>query len=322
MALLNRMHFDTPPLMFAAWPGMGNVALLAMDYLRKHVDARFFAEVDMSPFFTPEAIVVENGMARFPEIPKSIFHQHHNPDVIIFESNTATGGKDGITIVNGILDVARQLKAPRIYTAAAYAQPMSHRTPSRMYSACNRERLRRELTQSGVRPLPSGYVSGLNGLLLGIAASQDVEAACFLATIPSYAAAIAYPKASLSIVNAIARVTRLEVDTRELEAEVAATDTVLEEIEQRMRNFFTSAEQGESQAPEGFEEPEPLTRESSQVEHDRVPAFAMEKIERLFQEARDNRQKAMELKSELDEWGLYELYEDRFLDLFKENGEQ
>jgi proteasome assembly chaperone (PAC2) family protein len=313
------MHFDTPPIMFAAWPGMGNVALLAMDYLRKRVDARLFAEVDMNPFFVPEAIVVENGIAHFPDIPKSIFHQHHNPDVVIFESNTATGGKDGITIVNGILDVARQLKSPRIYTAAAYSQPMSHRTTSKIYSACNRRSIREELTQSGILPLPAGYVSGLNGLLLGIAEAQDIEAACFLSTIPSYAAAIAYPKASLAIVNAITHVTRLSIDTGELEEEVKAADSVLEEIEQRMRSFFSAAvDQQEAESDESFERFSP-EQEPSRPEHDHIPAFAMEKIERLFHEAKGNRTKAMELKRELDEWGLYALYEDRFLDLFKED---
>ncbi len=42
-----------------------------------------------------------------------------------------------------------------------------------------------------------------------------------------------------------------------------------------------------------------------------------EKIERLFQEAKFDRNKAYELKRELDKWGLFEKYEDRFLDLFK-----
>jgi hypothetical protein len=45
----------------------------------------------------------------------------------------------------------------------------------------------------------------------------------------------------------------------------------------------------------------------------------MDKIERLFIEARQDRAKARELKAELDRWNLYELYENRFLDLFEED---
>jgi hypothetical protein len=45
----------------------------------------------------------------------------------------------------------------------------------------------------------------------------------------------------------------------------------------------------------------------------------MEKIERLFLEARADRTRAPELKKELDRWNLFELYEDRFLDLFEDD---
>jgi hypothetical protein len=43
----------------------------------------------------------------------------------------------------------------------------------------------------------------------------------------------------------------------------------------------------------------------------------MERIEKLFLEARLDRSKAIVLKNELDRWDLYKNYEDRFLDLFK-----
>jgi hypothetical protein len=44
----------------------------------------------------------------------------------------------------------------------------------------------------------------------------------------------------------------------------------------------------------------------------------MEKVEKLFKEALADRAKAIVLKEELDRWDLYKLYEDRFLDLFKD----
>ena len=43
-----------------------------------------------------------------------------------------------------------------------------------------------------------------------------------------------------------------------------------------------------------------------------------EKIENLFDEVKQDKSKAPLLKSELDRWNLYELYEDRFLDLFRD----
>lgn len=37
----------------------------------------------------------------------------------------------------------------------------------------------------------------------------------------------------------------------------------------------------------------------------------------MFQEAREDRAKAVRLKEELDRLGVYPAYEDRFLDLFR-----
>jgi hypothetical protein len=67
-----------------------------------------------------------------------------------------------------------------------------------------------------------------------------------------------------------------------------------------------------------------ITIEEEPVElhphHDKkIPGYIMERIEKLFTEAKGDRNKASSLKSELDRWDLYGLYEDRFLDLFKEN---
>jgi len=111
--------------MFASWPGMGNVAIMAMDYLRRTVDARLFAELDMGPFYVPEEVIVHEGMASFPEFPRSFFHEQHEPNLVFFESTIQIEGQDAMTIAETVLDVAKKLKAPRIYTAAALPTAMS-----------------------------------------------------------------------------------------------------------------------------------------------------------------------------------------------------
>ena len=60
-------------------------------------------------------------------------------------------------------------------------------------------------------------------------------------------------------------------------------------------------------------------KEGERSGEERVSQFVLNKIERLFLEARTSREKALELKRELDRWGLFEMYEDRFLDLFKKD---
>jgi proteasome assembly chaperone (PAC2) family protein len=305
MKLLHDVTFSSPPTMLAAWPGMGNVGLIAMDFLRKNLNAGLFAEIDMSPYFIPDSIIVKDGIAQLPEIPSSVFHYIADPAIIIFESNAQVGGKDGIAIIKTILDIARQYGVSRIFTAAALAQPMSYQAVSDVLIACSGPAHLDSIKHFGVVPMPDGYIAGLNGLLLGIAASRGIDAACLLATMPSYAANMPYPKASLEIVKVFQRIFPVTLDLAELTASVGEMDRQLAAIEERIKQLFPAEKEQDE--------------EMSGIDEEKVPHYIMEKIEKLFQKAEQDRSAARELKKELDKWNLFELYEDRFLDLFEDN---
>jgi proteasome assembly chaperone (PAC2) family protein len=109
MKIYENIKFDTNPIMIATWPGIGNVGIMAANYIREKIDARPFAEIDMRPYFFPEAVFVNDGIADFPGIPSSMIYYSQNPDVLIFESNMQITGKDGLAI-------AKSLKRFAVYT--------------------------------------------------------------------------------------------------------------------------------------------------------------------------------------------------------------
>lgn len=303
MRMFEEVHFDVPPILLAAWQGMGNVGLITMDYLRRKSEAKPFAEIDMSHFMVPESIVVKEGIAQFPEIPTSTFHYVKDPALIIFESNSQVGGREGMAIIKTILDIAEQFRVNRVFTSAAFAQQMSHQSESKVMAASNKPSLLHLMQEFGVSSMPDGYIAGLNGLLLGAAASRDIEAACLLGTIPSYATALSYPRASMEILKVLKQVCNLDLDLEELSLAVSELDQQLGAIEDRIREFFPALNQQDE--------------ELANMHHDEVPQYIMDKIEKLFEKVAKDRSKAGELKDELVRWNLYELYEKRFLDLFK-----
>jgi predicted ATP-grasp superfamily ATP-dependent carboligase len=305
MKVIKEIEFSSPPVMLAAWPGMGNVGLIAMDYLRRKMGAELLAEIDMSPFFIPESIIVKDGIAQLPEIPSSVFHCTKNPNLIIFESNAQISGKDGITLIKNILDLARQYNVSRIFTAAALAQPMSFQAVSDVLASCSSSAYLDAIKHAGIVPMPDGYIAGLNGLLLGVAASRGLDAACLLATMPSYAANMPYPKASLEIVKLFNRLLFINVDLDELNATVEEMNQQLSAIEERIRQLFPVEKEADEEMPEDLDE-------------EKVPHYIMEKIEKLFAKVGRDHSAAPELKRELDKWNLYKLYENRFLDLFED----
>ncbi|MFP4014017.1 MAG: PAC2 family protein [Chitinispirillaceae bacterium] len=306
MRILEDVSFKGRPTVLAAWPGMGNVGLITVDYLRRSLNAVPFAEIDMSPYFIPESIVVKDGIAQFPEIPSSRLYHCKEPDLVIFESNAQFGGRDGILIIKMLLDLVGDFNAQDIFTFAAFSLPISYRDQSEVLVTSNNPRMFSKISTLGLSPMPDGYIAGMNGLLLGVAASRGMDAACLLGTIPNYAANLHYPKASLEIIKSISRILDLSPATSELEDSILQMDQQFFSIEERIKEFFPSVNKDED-------------FEIGQLQEDKVPHFVMDRIERLFQEAAENIETASELKKELDRWNLFELYEDRFLDLFEED---
>lgn len=291
------------PIMIAGWPGMGNVALGVVDYLRKSLKAVRFAEIQIDPLATLDSVEIADGIARFPRPPKNTFYCAKDQGLIIFEGEMQLHGQGGISLLNKVLDVAQDFKTTRIYTGAAFPFPISHKEVSDIYGAVNKEGLRDILKKHNVKLMEGGHISGLNGLMLGFAEKKNIEAICLLATMPQYAISLPNPKASGAIIETLSRILNFEIGLEELKEYIKDMDEKMALIEEKVKDVLTIEE----------EEPESPPAEK------KIPAYIMEKIERLFREAKLDKSKAMILKKELDRWDLYKLYEDRFLDLFKEN---
>ncbi len=290
------------PILLCAWPGMGNVALGAIDYVRRKLKAIRFAEIETKEFQVPGVILVEKGVTKFPSLPRNVFYFTKDPDLIIFEGESQLMGKPAERVMQEILDLAGEFKVKRIFTSAAFPVSLSHREESQVYGVVNEESLRKTLVEFGVKIMEGGEIAGMNGLLLGYAAGRGIEGICLLATLPVYALGFSNPKASKAIVEILARMLELKIDLTDLEAEVQQMERNFEVIEEKIKEVF------------------PLAKEEEvKEEEEKVPSHIMEKIEKLFKEAQVDRKKAYELKRELDRWKLFEIYEDRFLDLFKDH---
>ncbi len=294
------------PVLIAGWPGMGSVGAGAISYLRRNLNATHFADVDMSEYFTPDSVVVEDGLAKLPDIPSNAFYYIRELNLIIFESEAQISGAGGITLMKQILDLAEDLNVRSIYTGAAFVMPISQKEPVKVFGVANKVSLKNLFVPYGVEILDQGQISGLNGLLLGFAGLRDIEAACFLATMPQYAVNIPNPKASREILRVFENLLEIKIDMANLDEAVAQMSQTMTDIEDRIQKTFMNSEM--------FEEDE-----KEEIEEDKVPQYVMEKIESLFKEVKMKRskEKAAQLKKELDHWNLYNLYEDRFLGLFR-----
>ena len=297
------------PTLLAAWPGIGSVGVGALDYVRRKLGGEPIAELDLSEHFTPEAVIVKDGLTdSFSDLPTHVFYYVAEPELLIFESEAQMGGTEGMALMGQVLDFAQSLKTRRIYTAAAQAMAVGHTEPVKVFAAANGVAFRDELAAREIDILEQGVISGLNGLLLGVAGLREVEAACLLATMPMYAQMMPHPRGSREILQVLQGLLGFSVDTSELDEAVGRMDETMSEIETKIRATFSAMEKDEDEI-EGLGE----------VTEEEVPQYVMQKIEELFAEVQSERsqEKATQLKHELDKWNLYGLYEDRFLNLFR-----
>ncbi|MDD5427813.1 MAG: PAC2 family protein [Candidatus Omnitrophica bacterium] len=293
------------PVMIAGWPGMGSVALGVVDYLQRKLNAVRFAEIEVDPLAVMDSVTVEEGIASFGPAPKNLFYYTKNPDIIIFKGEAQLAGHEGILLLEKVLDVAVKFNVSRIYTGAAFPLPLSHTEAPVVYSAVNQRNLKEPLARFGLRPMESGHIAGLNGLVLAFAGKRSIEAACLLATMPQYAISLPNPKASLAIIEVLQKMVGFKLNISEIGEYIREMDEKMAIIEDKVKDVMAIEVKG----------PEHIAPRPKKV----VPPYIMQKIEKLFSEAASDKAKAILLKSELDRWDLYKAYEDRFLDLFREN---
>lgn len=291
------------PVMVAGWPGMGSVALGMVDYLRRKLKAVRFAEIKIDPMLVLDSVEVSNGISRLPRPPVSVFYYSNDPDIVIFEGEVQLAGLEGLRMLNKVLEVARELNVKRIYTGAAFPLPIGYKDNPEVYGVVNKEHLRDTMVSNGVKLMEGGHISGLNGLLLAFAAKKNIEEMCLLATMPQYAISLPNPKASSAIIGVLCRMLGVRIDLNEISDYIKEMEERMALIEDKVKDVFTVEEESQEAHP-----------------HDnKIPAYIMEKIEKLFTEASRDRTKAPHLKKELDRWNLYKKYEYIFLDLFKNN---
>ena len=298
------------PWLVAVWPGMGNVALNAGVYLLAKLSMDLIREHDTGELFDVDHVEVKDGMIQPGRRPRNRFFAWTDPDgkrdliVLIGEAQPPVGK---YPFCRQIIDYAREIGVERIFTFAAMATQMHPEQQSRVFAAATDEESLTELRRLELEVLEDGHISGLNGVLLGAAAEEDLRGACLLGEMPHIFSQLPFPKASLAILEVFVTITGIELDFTELAEQSKAMEEQLGELLSRVEKaygpqFPPSEEEGYSPESAEEERPEPVDTR---------------RIEELFTEATRDRSKAFELKQELDRLGVFKEYEDRFLDLFK-----
>ena len=242
------------PDMIASWPGIGNIGLIAADTLREQLGAEEFGEIEPWDFFYPKKVIIRAGVLEEMEFPGSKFYYKRlgNKDLIIFigEEQPADGGRmyaegrKAYQMANLVLDVAAKFGCRRVYTSGAAVALTHHTLKSRVWAVTSGDNLNQEIKNHPNTILMGevegrgggGSITGLNGVLLGLAKQKGFEAVCLMGEIPDYLSGVPfpYPRATKSVLEVMSGCLGIGIDYSALDEMTAKIDSLIDDIYEKL----------------------------------------------------------------------------------------
>lgn len=205
--------------MLASWPGIGNVSLIAANYLKEKLNAVEIGEIKSANFFEPVGVIVKDNVVESPRFPENKFYcwqdSKTGKGLVLFIGEEQPASK-GYEMVNCVLDVAQKLGVVKVYSCAAAITRIHPSEEAKVWGAATNQDLIGDLNKHSVIFRGDLRIAGLNGLILGRARERDIDGICLLGEVPSYATQIANPKASLAVLKVLTSMLEIDIDLTEL----------------------------------------------------------------------------------------------------------
>jgi predicted ATP-grasp superfamily ATP-dependent carboligase len=218
---------------FEGWNDAGEAATYAARYLAQQWGARRFAVVDPEEFFdfssTRPTVRLDTSYTRHIEWPSTELAAGAVPggaaDVVVL-----IGTEPQLrwrTFAEQILGVARELDVGMVITLGALLAEVPHTRPVSIIGTADDDDLihRLDLRRSTYQG-PTGIV----GVLSDAMRRAGIPTASLWAAVPTYVPGAPSPKAALALVERVASVLAVSVQTSELEIAAASYERQLDEL--------------------------------------------------------------------------------------------
>lgn len=230
----------TRPVLIAAWPGIGQVALRGVTYLKDKLGATTLASISPLPYFDLNGVLVENNMVQPLHFPESIFSYWHHPnggqDLIIFTGEAQPSARS-YEYAGRVLDVAHHFGVKQVFTLAAALVSELPLAPQ-VWGAVASSETAEALRPYGVTLKGDFYIAGMNGLLLAVALERHLETVCLLGETPRFAPQLENPAASVAILEVLTRLLDIPLDLAELKEEAKSAQAEIEKFLLESRKEF------------------------------------------------------------------------------------
>jgi proteasome assembly chaperone (PAC2) family protein len=241
------------PTMIVGWPGIGNIGILAVDTLRQQVGAEEMGEIEPWDFFYPSKVRIRNGILAEMIFPSNKFYYKKlgDRDLLFFVGEEQPSGRGRLyaegdkayEMSNLVLDVAEKFGCRRVYTSGAAVALTHHILKPRVWAVATTRELVTEarsyvntILMSHIEGRGSqGNITGLNGLLIGVARKRGIDGICLMGEIPDYLSRVPfpYPKASQSVLEVLGSIIGVSIDLSTLDEMASQMESVIDNVYQQ-----------------------------------------------------------------------------------------
>jgi predicted ATP-grasp superfamily ATP-dependent carboligase len=219
VTFLDRPRLDRPPIIcaFRGWNDGGEAASIALRFLRDRWEAKTFATLDPEEFYdfqvTRPTVRLEEGVSRVIEWPKGEFAAAsvEGRDVVLFSA--AEPNVRWRTFAGAVLGTAQEIRSQMLVTLGAFLTDVPHSRPVPVVGSAVDEE-----TGSRLGLARSQYEgpTGIVGVLHDTSNRAGLPSVSLWAAVPHYLPVAPNPKAALALVERVAQLLEMRVDTNAL----------------------------------------------------------------------------------------------------------
>jgi uncharacterized protein (TIGR00162 family) len=220
------------PTLICGFPGSGYVGKLAIDHLIHELNASHLVDI-YSNTFPPQVMIKPDGTV---DLIKNAMFYHESPtspslNMMFLTGDSQPSNPDAeYLLAETILEIASKFSVVHVYALAAYITGVFVQKPRVFCTASDMESLR-SINTPDIAVMDGGAITGMNGLIIGLAKLKGMRGTCLLGETSGY---VVDAKASRSILEVLTTRLGLEISMDALDARAKDTEMLIRTIEQQM----------------------------------------------------------------------------------------
>jgi hypothetical protein len=208
-------------------PGSGFVGKLGADQIISVFQAERIAEYTRDDF-PPQVNVKEDGTAAPLRAELYLAKTGQAHDIIVFTADAQPATSEGeYELAEEVIGFAEKHGVKTVYTLAAYITGAFPKTP-KVYGSGTTKEMLSTISDRGVILMKDGGITGMNGLIIGVAALHGLSGACLLGETSGY---VIDAGASKAVIEVLGRVIEVNIDTASLVKKAEETRKLISQLQ-------------------------------------------------------------------------------------------